>query len=115
LIAASRASYPSNAELQMPTADAAPLGAETGTTEGGDPSSPEIDFSVSAAVAPIALPPVVAPDSALVEQLVAPVSPNPSDPGTELSDTPRLALVPEPGIAMAAAASDGNMGSTEAT
>ncbi|HMI84637.1 MAG TPA: AAA family ATPase [Polyangiaceae bacterium] len=115
LIAASRASYPSNAELQMPTADAAPLGAETGTTEGGDPSSPEIDFSASAAVAPIALPPVVAPDSALVEQLVAPVSPNPSDPGTELSDTPRLALVPEPGIAMAAAASDGNMGSTEAT
>jgi hypothetical protein len=98
--------YPSDPSL--PIADAGPpLGA---------PSSPEIDVADGAAAAPIALPPVATLDSALIEPPAAtPVSPNPSDPGAESTEPPRIDLVPEPGIAMAAASSDGEARSTEIT
>jgi len=95
--------HPSDPSL--PIADAGPLIAA--------PSSPEFDVADGAAVAPIALPPVATPDSALIEPLATPVSPNPSDPGAESTEPPRIDLVPEPGIAMAAASSDAEARSTE--
>ena len=78
------------------------------------PSSPEFDALAVAAL--IALPPVAIPDSAVVEPPAMPASPSPSDPGADATESrqERLDLVPEPGIAMAAAA-DGDSRPTEAT
>jgi predicted ATPase len=101
--------YRSSTDPQAQAADA-PISAHPATV----PSAPPIDFDATTAVVTIEMPPDALPDGLLTDAAAAPASPNPSDPGAD-SGQPKeqLDLVPEPGITMAAAGTDGSTRPTE--
>ena len=113
----SLATSPSNTDLETPPADAFAVSAASLNAEPAGVASSFGVASYGAEAAPIALPPVATPDSALIEPLATPVSPNPSDPGAESTEGPqgRLDLVPEPAIGMVAAGPESEARSTEAS